>query len=137
MPVRFDFYGDESRNEAVPTKKGSYEVQGFDGLAERQLLAQAFEVRGNGSRASHCAPKKLVTDETIGRDEADPQRAYVRFVCDLLHLATNKIVGQQDAPQFLDHPLRGLTSHRTLRSSMSVLSSSKPPWCNGCSTLEA
>jgi hypothetical protein len=26
--VRFDFYGDESGNEAVPTKKGSYEMQG-------------------------------------------------------------------------------------------------------------
>ncbi|MDH3726044.1 MAG: hypothetical protein OER77_00805 [Myxococcales bacterium] len=26
--VRFDFYGDESGNEAVATKKGSYEMQG-------------------------------------------------------------------------------------------------------------
>jgi len=25
--VRFDFYGDESGNEAVATKKGSYETQ--------------------------------------------------------------------------------------------------------------
>ena len=27
-PARFDFYGDESGNEAVATKKGSYEMQG-------------------------------------------------------------------------------------------------------------
>jgi hypothetical protein len=26
--VRFDFYGDESGNEAVAAKKGSYEMQG-------------------------------------------------------------------------------------------------------------
>jgi hypothetical protein len=26
--VRFDFYSDESGNEAVATKKGSYETQG-------------------------------------------------------------------------------------------------------------
>jgi hypothetical protein len=26
--VRFDFYGDENGNEAVATKKGSYEMQG-------------------------------------------------------------------------------------------------------------
>jgi hypothetical protein len=26
--VRFDFYGDKSENEAVRTKKGSYEMQG-------------------------------------------------------------------------------------------------------------
>jgi len=29
--VRFDFYGDQSGSEAVPTKKGSCEMQG-DGL---------------------------------------------------------------------------------------------------------
>jgi len=38
--LRFDFYGDESGNEAVATKKGSYEMRG-DGVEIQISAAKA------------------------------------------------------------------------------------------------
>jgi hypothetical protein len=48
--VRFDFYGDESGNEAVATKKGSYEIQG-----------DAVEMQIGDPNAVYSAPQVDIT----------------------------------------------------------------------------
>src|SRR5262245_54155313 len=48
-----------------------------------------------------CTPEPLVNDEMESVDKADSRRFDACFLGDSLHLQTDQVVGQKDAPKFL------------------------------------